>query len=383
MALLLSMPQPAWADRPTPTPTATAIPPAAEYLGFEYFDLFRIENAFDCGGSAHDCMWSEPDDLVLTRIAMGEAPNSINDRIYIMWTIVLRAELGFKNSRHEGHIWDDRWGERTSIKEEALCNSGCQFSPARAAQDIYFPCRLPEGSNMRIMLCPTDDQIPAFLATYIAARRLKTAPLSDFPMELRGYDGFRSPSVSWNGTIDWLGGQPSRQMFPRGNVWRDEYPEDNAFWQAFDQAPPKIPTGTSTAAPATKTPMPENGLVADLMLHGGKPHAMLLPEPDEQTIQKEDTVMFELSPEMLLVVGLVASILTQILKFIFEKAGWSPPGEVKMVILFVIAVGLAFGFFYASFMADPIGSIAGIMGVAVVIYELLMKKVIFPVVRLA
>ena len=91
----------------------------------------------------------------------------------------------------------------------------------------------------------------------------------------------------------------------------------------------------------------------------------------------------ELSPEMLLIVGLVASFVTQILKLIFDKLGWSVPGPWQMVVLFVVAAGLAMGFFWQDLLADPISSIAGIMGVAVVIYKLLLEKVVFPAIRLA
>ena len=86
---------------------------------------------------------------------------------------------------------------------------------------------------------------------------------------------------------------------------------------------------------------------------------------------------------MLLVIGLVASFLTQILKWLGSKAGWKIPGIWQVVLLFVVSVGLAMGFYWQALLADPISMIAGIMGVAVVIYKLLLEKVIFPVIRLA
>jgi len=91
----------------------------------------------------------------------------------------------------------------------------------------------------------------------------------------------------------------------------------------------------------------------------------------------------ELSPEHLLLIGLAASLITQIFKFIFDRFGWKPGAEVQIVILFVVAFGLAFAFFGQAFLADPINSLVAIVGVAVAIYELLLKKAVFPVVRLA
>ena len=89
-----------------------------------------------------------------------------------------------------------------------------------------------------------------------------------------------------------------------------------------------------------------------------------------------------LSPEQLLLIGLAASVLTQILKFVFDKAGWQPGAAIKMVILFVVSAGLAFAFFGAQFIADPINSLLGIVGVAVAVYQLLLKSVVFPAVKL-
>ena len=91
----------------------------------------------------------------------------------------------------------------------------------------------------------------------------------------------------------------------------------------------------------------------------------------------------ELSPEQLLLIGLAASILTQIFKLIFDKAGWKPGAEIQMVILFVVAFGLTAAFFWQAFLADPIGSLTSIVGVAVAIYKLLLEKVVFPAVRMS
>jgi len=91
----------------------------------------------------------------------------------------------------------------------------------------------------------------------------------------------------------------------------------------------------------------------------------------------------ELTATMIVIIGVVSSFLTQIFKLIFDKTGWKPSSEWQIVILFVVGVGLALAFFWQDFLANPITGIAAIMGVAVVIYELLLKKVVFPAIRLA
>ena len=216
------------------TAEANAAPTSVtSIMGSDLVDLFRIEDGWACGGSAHECMKNEEDAMVLARIAMGESPSSPGDQIYIMWLIKFRAYLGFKNAGAYSGWYNDRarWGPGTSIKRESLCYGGCQFSPARAALDIYFPCLLSETSPMRKMLCPIDADLPDFLFAHTAAQAILAAPISDFPIELRGYDNFRSPSIVGEGQRNRLpNGLLSRQFFPRANIWRDEFPDDNAYW---------------------------------------------------------------------------------------------------------------------------------------------------------
>lgn len=215
-----------------PTPTPWGDTPATDVLGHELVDLFRIENTWPCGGSAHACLAQESDALVLTRIAFGESASSLNDRIFIMWLIRLRAALGYKSAGYFSGYRDmlDRWGEPTSIKTEALCVDGCQFTPARAAQGVYFPC-FAEPGHIRSMLCPSDDELADFFVTYLAAQQIVDAPLTDFPSALRGYDGFRSPSVVGVGRKYRLGGLPSAQFWPSANIYLDEQPDDNLYWE--------------------------------------------------------------------------------------------------------------------------------------------------------
>lgn len=222
------------APRPTPTPEAAG--PTEDFLGPELVDSFRIttwEFWYVGSGSMNGVMEIEEDALVLTRVAMGEAPTSLDDRIYIMWLIRLRAKLGFKNAAYRG--WDpplDVWGPPTTIKQEALCWRGCQFSPARIADWTPFPASLPESSPIRAMLHPTDQQLPAFAITYEAAQWVLAQSFEQLPLELRGYDGFLSPSIAGEGRRYRSGGHKSEWFFnPYGNIWQDVYPEDNRWWE--------------------------------------------------------------------------------------------------------------------------------------------------------
>ena len=249
-SLPTNSPTPTATPVPTSIPTSTTEPlldlsdPYDEFAGeqpspIEYFiglDMVRkiritTQDIWDAGSVA-DIMWNEEDALVLTRIAMGESPSSFNDRVYIMWNIRLRAELGFKGAGYYSGYRSipDLWGPETSIKQEALCYGGCQFSPAQAVSGIYFPLKVK--SHLRKMLYPIDEDLIDFLITYRMALQILEADFdNDFPEELKGYDGFRSPSISWVGRIDWKGGLPSIQFFERQNVWRDEYGKDNLYWR--------------------------------------------------------------------------------------------------------------------------------------------------------
>lgn len=238
--ILLSFSAPAKAERRCPsTFFLMEITPIQEMIGFELLDQFTITTCEiwqEGGGSINGYMMTESDAMILTRVAMGEAPASFDDRFYIMWNIKLRVELGFKNAGDGG--WDpptDKWGDPTSIRREALCWGGCQYAPVRATSNIYFPEELGRGQDfIRGMLAPhTSSQLMNFWFTYQAALEIVDVPITDMPMELRNYDSFRSPQVDWIGTRHWIGGYKSVQFFEYGNIWRDQYSQDNEFWQSL------------------------------------------------------------------------------------------------------------------------------------------------------
>lgn len=213
--------------------------------GFEInpylIDKFRITSE-ELGTVGH---WSvggylirEFDALVLTRVALGEAPYCFQDQVYIMWNIRLRAELGYKNyGRGSDSHKIDRWGAPTSIQMEALCVGGCQYDVIRVAESIMYPNRV-ESPILRLMLYPDDDQLEEFYNAYRAAVRILARPLTMMPEELIGYDGFVAPSSGGTGWSDWKpNGLDRVQFFECGNVWKDKLKEDNRWFGLHDLYP--------------------------------------------------------------------------------------------------------------------------------------------------
>lgn len=97
----------------------------------------------------------------------------------------------------------------------------------------------------------------------------------------------------------------------------------------------------------------------------------------------------QLSPENLVVIGLVASVVAQGLRLLANRFGYKAPREVVNIALFVIAAGLAVAFFGvpvvgggdpADFVGSLIGAASAIFGSAVLIYNVLLDKVLLPVV---
>jgi hypothetical protein len=208
--------------------------------------LFRVTaNEVALAGGILNFLHGESDALTLARVAMGESHENGTDRHYIMWQIRLRAELGFKNGVNRG--WSpplDRWGPATSIKTEALQGASFQYDVVRSIKDTTDPLAWPETSQQRAMLYPSDAQISAFERTHADAQLIVGMGIQEMPGLLRGYESHRSPSITGEGTINRIGGLPSRQFAKRvagspfdiadGNVWRDVYFQDNIYWGLVD-----------------------------------------------------------------------------------------------------------------------------------------------------
>ena len=99
-----------------------------------------------------------------------------------------------------------------------------------------------------------------------------------------------------------------------------------------------------------------------------------------------------MTPEQIIIVGLIASLITQILKLISDKLGYKPGSEVQMVLLFLVSMVLAFIWTAPELppISDPIqfalallDLASGVVGFAALIYKLLLEKVVFPAIKLA
>lgn len=350
------------------TPTPTARPPIIEMIGEELVDQFRLENVWPCGGTVNICLHAESDAMVLTRVAMGETSN-FQDRVYVMWGIKLRAALGFKE--HDWRAPSDRWGAETEIKVEALCNGGCQYSPVRVTEGIYFPCILKEGNPLRGMLCPTDEQLVDFYLTYLAAIDIVYNHITEMPEELRGYDSFRSPSVTWIGRIHREGGLASRQFFPRANVWQDEYPQDNEFWAGLAQTP--TPTEKPTATPwPTPTLTPTSTSTA-------------LPTPTPTVAPSELVLVvsasttkeskMELAPDQILIVTGIATLSFWAVTVLWMQLLKQPKPSKDVLQGGVFAISTALAYFWTPFQLPPIGDgiyefVTALMATAVLVFKL-------------
>lgn len=100
----------------------------------------------------------------------------------------------------------------------------------------------------------------------------------------------------------------------------------------------------------------------------------------------------QLSPEQLLIVGLIASVVTQVLKLASAKLGFNPGRVVVNVALFVISLVLAYIWGAPALppISDPaalavtiLEAAAAVAGSASVIYNVLLENIVYPAVKLA
>ena len=91
-----------------------------------------------------------------------------------------------------------------------------------------------------------------------------------------------------------------------------------------------------------------------------------------------------LSPEQLIVVGMVGSVITQALRLLSEKYGFVPEKWLINVVLFVLSLGLAYAFFGfdVAVVGDPVAFFvekAGAFGgSALFLYNVILDKVLMP-----
>ena len=95
----------------------------------------------------------------------------------------------------------------------------------------------------------------------------------------------------------------------------------------------------------------------------------------------------ELSPDNLVVIGIIASVATQALRLVARHLGYIPTREVANLGLFVLSVGLSSWFFGLPLVGatDPsalaqalIQAAAAVFGSAALIYNVLLEKVLLP-----
>ena len=95
----------------------------------------------------------------------------------------------------------------------------------------------------------------------------------------------------------------------------------------------------------------------------------------------------ELTVEQVLLVGFIASVITQFLRFLADKANVELGQEVVNVILFAVAVTLGFLWIRPEVpvggdpmeLAKALLEVAlGVVGFAGLIYNILLQKVIYP-----
>ena len=91
----------------------------------------------------------------------------------------------------------------------------------------------------------------------------------------------------------------------------------------------------------------------------------------------------ELTIVQVFLIGAVASVITEALKWLAAKANVNVSSIGQMVILIVVSVGCAVVFALQqgvpTLEAEVIFAFAsGVLGLAVIIYKLLLEKVVFP-----
>jgi hypothetical protein len=328
----------------------------------ELIERFRI-TTFEIGTLGNwrinNYMIHESDALVLTRTALGEAPDSLPDREYVMWLIRIRAALGYKNGRWNFSGTVDRWGMPSTIKMEALCVGGCQFEPWKAATYVLHPSKLSPTSNLRLMLHPTDEQLPLFFETYLRALDILEQPITDAPEPMRGYDGFRSPTVSDTHYRDWKpNGLLRTQFFEGGNVWVDHAKEDNRFWDLLPgrlaltasatPSPTDIPTSTPTNAPSpTSTPRPSATPTPEAVLSVWESGPPTTTEREEQEMDFLRLVFQQLTEGQISQLSMLVLVIIQAGKIIWVGALKRPKPTLYQMRFVVFVLSFPIGFIFA------------------------------------
>ena len=93
----------------------------------------------------------------------------------------------------------------------------------------------------------------------------------------------------------------------------------------------------------------------------------------------------EISPDQLVYVGIVASVVTQALRLLASRFGYTPGREIVTAVLFALSVPLAVAFFGLPEVSgsDPaelaqalVVAAAAVFGSSALIYNVLVKRVV-------
>ncbi len=99
----------------------------------------------------------------------------------------------------------------------------------------------------------------------------------------------------------------------------------------------------------------------------------------------------ELTPEQIMLIGLIASGVSQVLKILLEKLGYNPGRVVVNVGLFVVATALSFLWARpdlppiedpAAFAVALAEAAVAVFGFGSLIYNLLLRDTVYPAIKL-
>lgn len=365
-------------SKPTPTP-----PPIPVEIPTELIEEFRI-TGYEVGTigqwSMNAYIMRESEAMILTRVALGESQDSFEDRVAIMWLIKMRAELGFKWAGRMGYLrqgQSDRWGPPSTIAAESICVGGCQFSVMQPIEYITGPQKIATTSPMRLMLHPTDEQLPVFYETYLAALEIVELPLTAMPRWLQGYDSFRAVWID-QGDIYRSGGLETIQFFDQGDVWSDRWSQDNRYFDLHYVEVTPTPTITATLEPtSTSVPIATSTIVP-----------ILFEEPQARIENTKESDMIQ-EPWATLLFLLVVPLLIQGYKIWREKAGANPPAYAIQAILFGVSFVFIFfnegvlGWSLPVWSGDLVGfvsawakMISSLFALTMALYEVVYKAVL-------
>lgn len=208
---------------PCPTPTNTPVPD----------DDIRITlDEVTQAGSVLAYMKSEPDALVLTRVAMNETINN-DERIFVMWIIKKRATMFGTSIKTEIFKSNEETNEYAfagigkvaaeDTKAQSSTTNYAFFDPAFTASTNGSP-PYTNCNTFSDMLFPCDSNISVFRDIYNQAVNVLSSDISEVPMDLKNYDSFGHSDLACDNVS--RGPLSNKQLF-EGNYYKDCYTQDN------------------------------------------------------------------------------------------------------------------------------------------------------------